>query len=208
MWTEGVVREYGSVMRFVLGERLGWGEGEVGMAEGGFGNEGAYPCYLLGLVDFTERKKNYLHFWSRVASFLASSFCFSTCRLYFHHKEESPYSRFFLFHLENYKILPNDWPYGIDPLITHLVVWTKFSLPSDPLTDDLLPSSRAEIDAFVRRKFVEPCGEENVIWFRNWGALKSVHAVEHFHVLVFDPPRGFVEGVTGGDGELGGREVV
>lgn len=84
----------------------------------------------------------------------------------------------------------------------HLVVWTKFATPSDPVTDDLLPESRAELEAFVKKTFGSVCGEENVIWFRNWGALKSVHAVEHFHVMLFDPPEGFVRQVTGGDVSL------
>lgn len=103
---------------------------------------------------------------------------------------------------DDYKILLNDWPYGIDTRIVHLVVWTKFATPSDAVTDDLLPESRAELDTFVKRTFRDVCGEENVIWFRNWGALKSVHAVEHFHVMLFDPPAEFVREVTGGDVSL------
>lgn len=78
-------------------------------------------------------------------------------------------------------------------------------MPSDPVSDDLLPEARAEIEAFVRDKFVPACGRENVIWFRNWGALKSVRAVEHFHVMLFDPPREFVREVTGGDVSLAER---
>jgi hypothetical protein len=39
-WTEGVVREYGSMMRFILEERLGWGK-EVGVSrEGRFASKG------------------------------------------------------------------------------------------------------------------------------------------------------------------------
>ena len=38
-WTEGVVREYGSMMRFILEERLGW-KGEIGTGEGRFGRKG------------------------------------------------------------------------------------------------------------------------------------------------------------------------
>lgn len=41
--------------------------------------------------------------------------------------------------------------------------------------------------------------EENVVWFLNWASLKSIHAVEHFHVLLFEPDEEFVERVTGGD---------
>ena len=38
-----------------------------------------------------------------------------------------------------------------------------------------------------------------MIWFKNWKSLKSVHAVEHFHVMLFDPDKEFVRDVTGGD---------
>ena len=37
----------------------------------------------------------------------------------------------------DYKILFNDWPYGIDTDITHLVVWTKFSLEEDMASEEL-----------------------------------------------------------------------
>ena len=51
------------------------------------------------------------------------------------------------------KVLRNDWPYGIDKRIVHLVVWTKFALEEDPATGDLTDAARAEIDAYVRRTF-------------------------------------------------------
>jgi hypothetical protein len=38
-----------------------------------------------------------------------------------------------------------------------------------------------------------------VIWFKNWAALKSVRAVEHFHVMLFDPDAEFVREITHGD---------
>jgi hypothetical protein len=38
-----------------------------------------------------------------------------------------------------------------------------------------------------------------VIWFKNWASLKSIHAVEHFHVMLFDPDMEFIRQVTGGD---------
>lgn len=38
-----------------------------------------------------------------------------------------------------------------------------------------------------------------VIWFRNWASLKSVHSVEHFHVMIFNADSKFVEEVTEGD---------
>ncbi|KAL8719136.1 MAG: hypothetical protein Q9225_003825 [Loekoesia sp. 1 TL-2023] len=97
------------------------------------------------------------------------------------------------------KILYNDWPYGIDERIVHLVVWTKFDLPDDPETKELAVAMRQEIDAYVDRTFRKAVPEENVIWFKNWKALKSIHSVEHFHVMMFDPDPAFVEEVTHGD---------
>ncbi|KAL9601771.1 MAG: hypothetical protein Q9219_002261 [cf. Caloplaca sp. 3 TL-2023] len=97
------------------------------------------------------------------------------------------------------KILYNDWPYGIDERIVHLVVWTKFDLPDDPETKELTAAMRQDIDAYVDRTFRRAVPEENVIWFKNWKALKSIHSVEHFHVMLFDPDPAFVEEVTHGD---------
>ncbi len=101
----------------------------------------------------------------------------------------------------DHKTLFNDWPYGIDTDITHLVVWTKFPLEDDSKTDDLTPRARREIEEFVDATF---CGEgglrkEQVIWFKNWRSLKSVHALEHFHVMVYKAPKEFLEKMTGGD---------
>ncbi|TKA37169.1 hypothetical protein B0A54_12030 [Friedmanniomyces endolithicus] len=135
-----LVEEYGSVMRFVVEERLGWGgEGGDREVEGGLGDAA------------------------------------------------------------NYRILQNDWPYGIDSRIVHLVVWTKFTLLTDPATENLTPEAHAEIERFVDETFVAKCGREKVVWFRNWTSLKSIQAVEHFHVMLFDPDAEFVRQVTGGD---------
>ena len=56
---------------------------------------------------------------------------------------------------DDIKILYNDWPYGIDKDIIHLVVWVKFPLEVDPTTDDLTPRAAAEIEAYIQRTF---CG--------------------------------------------------
>lgn len=60
------------------------------------------------------------------------------------------------------KILWNDWPYGLDERIVHLVVWTKFELEDDPATDDLTDRARKEIDDYVRLKFGARIPENNV----------------------------------------------
>jgi hypothetical protein len=60
------------------------------------------------------------------------------------------------------KVKWNDWPYGIDEKIVHLVVWTKFDLEEDPVTGDLTDAARKEIDDYVKRKFSDKVKEENV----------------------------------------------
>lgn len=63
---------------------------------------------------------------------------------------------------DDIKILYNDWPYGVDVKIVHLVVWTKFDLEDDPATDDLTPEARKEIDDFVDRTFRSKVHPQNV----------------------------------------------
>ncbi|THV69510.1 hypothetical protein D6D19_07078 [Aureobasidium pullulans] len=100
---------------------------------------------------------------------------------------------------DDIKILFNDWPYGIDTRIVHLVVWVKFPFEEDPVTGDLTDSARKQVDSYVEKTFRARVGSENCIWFKNWASLKSIHAVEHFHVMLFDPDIDFVEHVTNND---------
>lgn len=60
------------------------------------------------------------------------------------------------------KVLPNDWPYGVEPGILHLVVWLKFELEEAGELGDLSAAERARIEEYVQRTFVERCGRENV----------------------------------------------
>ncbi|KAI1737320.1 hypothetical protein F4680DRAFT_218715 [Xylaria scruposa] len=100
---------------------------------------------------------------------------------------------------EDIKILWNDWPYGLDKRIVHLVVWTKFDLEEDPATGDLTEEARAEINAYVLKTFGSRVPSDHYIWFKNWRSLKSVQAVEHFHIMLFDPNPAFIDEVTNGD---------
>jgi len=106
---------------------------------------------------------------------------------------------------DDIKILYNDWPYGIDEGIVHLVVWTKFDLQDDPVTDDLTPEACHQVDAYVQKTFCQSVPPENVIFFRNWRSLKSIHAVEHFHVMLYKPEVQSVENITKGDVPLSRR---
>ncbi|KAF3764948.1 hypothetical protein M406DRAFT_331264 [Cryphonectria parasitica EP155] len=93
---------------------------------------------------------------------------------------------------EDFKILWNDWPYGIDRRIVHLVVWTKFELRDDAET-------RCEIGRFIDRTFLPVVTRDKLIWFKNPPSLKSVHSVEHIHVMLFDPDLELINRLTNGD---------
>ena len=100
----------------------------------------------------------------------------------------------------DYKVLLNDWPYGMEPGITHIVVWTRTRIPTDDDKGDLIPESRKQLEDFVQHYFIDslgPGGEDRVIWFKNWVALQSVRALEHFHVLVRDVDSDQLERWTG-----------
>jgi len=137
-----IKKKYGSVMSFVVKERLCWGEGTP--------------------------------------------------------EDLKPKGRPFEFD-EDLKILLNDWPYGVENGIVHMVVWTKFELAEDPDTGDLTDAARKEIDDYVQKTFCTHLSPERVVWFKNWRALKSIHAVEHFHVLLNNPDMEFVKEITHGD---------
>ena len=57
------------------------------------------------------------------------------------------------FILDDIKILLNDWPYGFSENIVHLVIWTRFTLDSDPATGDITERSRELIDFYVNHVF-------------------------------------------------------
>lgn len=54
---------------------------------------------------------------------------------------------------DDLKILFNDWPYGLEKGIVHLVIWTKFELEDDPATGLLTESMWKKIDDYVERVF-------------------------------------------------------
>lgn len=99
----------------------------------------------------------------------------------------------------DYKVLINDWPYGLAPGITHLVVWSKTPIPTDEKTGDVTEDSRRIIREFVQHTFVERLDgdSERVMWFKNWVQLQSVRALEHIHVLVKNASADDIEFWTG-----------
>lgn len=70
----------------------------------------------------------------------------------------------------DWKVLRNDFPYGVDDGITHLVVWLKTPLEKT-VTQELTPRSYAQLCSFIDRTFngVLEC---DVLWFLNPPSLK------------------------------------
>ncbi len=97
---------------------------------------------------------------------------------------------------DDFKILQNDWPYGLESDITHLVVWIKNRIATDSVTGDLTPKSRSMIEEFVRQTFVNRLDPSNAasaaMWFKNWTALQSIRGIDHVHVLVRNTPDSMV----------------
>jgi len=94
----------------------------------------------------------------------------------------------------DYQISINNWPYGFEDGIVHLLVWSKPRFKVDEVKGDLIPESRQLVEDFVNRTFIkrlaEDVGEENakqrVLWFKNWTELQSVPGTDHIHILVKD----------------------
>ncbi|KAI1815303.1 hypothetical protein GGS20DRAFT_354032 [Poronia punctata] len=96
----------------------------------------------------------------------------------------------------DYRVLINDWPYGLSPGITHIVVWSRTIIDTDPDTGDMTPESRKIVTDFVKRFFADklgPEGDDRVLWFKNWVALQSVRSLEHIHVMVKDVSKSILE---------------
>jgi hypothetical protein len=155
VYTSKLKQQYGSVMNFVMAERLKW-QDLIPLGEP-FSNPGKSITTRLHAV------------------------------------------RSLTLPIDDIKILLNDWPYGIDTRIVHLVAWVKFQLEEDAISGDLTNTARQQIDSYVNQTFKNHVGAGNCIWFKNWASLKSIHAVEHFHVMLFDTDAKFVKDVTDGD---------
>ncbi|KAI9376086.1 hypothetical protein BJX61DRAFT_9686 [Aspergillus egyptiacus] len=106
----------------------------------------------------------------------------------------------------DYRILRNDWPYGLAKGIAHLVVWSRTPIPVKDAGGMITAESHALIEDFVQRTFVErlarekelfPDPKSHVLWFKNYTALQSVRGLEHVHVLLREVPDRFVHEWSG-----------
>lgn len=107
-------------------------------------------------------------------------------------------------HPDDLKIVRNDFPYYFEDDVTHLCVWTKRRIESDPNSSigDLSQETRNIIERYVDQTFVKGLGipRENLVWFRNWEALQSVKEISHVHVVVKGMTREQVAHVLGTPG--------
>lgn len=87
-------------------------------------------------------------------------------------------------------VIYNQFPYYFEPQVKHLCAWSKVYVPADPSSPcgDISPETRAKIDDYVYKTFIEPNGldKENVCWFKNWESLQSVKSISHIHILIND----------------------
>ena len=103
---------------------------------------------------------------------------------------------------ESYRVLRNDWPYGLTEDIAHLVVWSKVWIPTDA---DGRPTTEAakDIHNFVEGTFrsrLEPDTVHSgdcVVWFKNDTRWQSVKALEHIHIFVRGASESLLDEWTG-----------
>lgn len=79
---------------------------------------------------------------------------------------------------EDFRILYNDWPYGIDERIVHLVVWTKFSLEDDPSTGALTEQSHRQISQFMSETFSQHVPSDQVFLYSPPSMLRLMVALD------------------------------
>lgn len=175
-WSSNTKATYGTITNYICQERLRWHEPErqAATTEDGARNGG-------------------------VPAATTSATATADSRPVIPYKSPVPFAD-----PEDYRILRNDWPYGLASGITHIVVWLKPPVAVRLEDGDLTDESRALIENFVQRTFGDRLKQvgfanpkENVMWFKNPVALQSVRALEHVHVLVRDVPEEVIEEWTG-----------
>ncbi|GAD96182.1 hypothetical protein NFIA_089260 [Paecilomyces variotii No. 5] len=183
-WSSETKAVYGSITNYICQERLRWHEPE----------QLAAPT-----EDDGPKKKNGGVPTTTATATTGSATATADSRPVIPYKNPVPFAD-----PEDYRVLRNDWPYGLAPGITHLVVWLKTPVAVKPDDGDVTDESRARIEEFVQRTFIDKLKragfanpKENVTWFKNPVALQSVRALEHVHVLVKDVPDEIIEEWTG-----------
>ncbi|KAF7719986.1 Uncharacterized protein PECH_008147 [Penicillium ucsense] len=179
-WSAETKAKYGSMMNYICQKRLRWTPSDL-----------ADPAKVDGPNGSTHPPNG------GPATGDSSSTCTSAAKATssgpLSYKDPRPFAD-----PADYTILRNDWPYGFEAGISHLVVWLRTRIPVESNEGHLTNESRALIDKFVQDKFVKRLAEDpqnrfpnppsQVLWFKNWVGLQSVRALEHVHILVRDVP--------------------
>lgn len=88
----------------------------------------------------------------------------------------------------DYEMSKNEFPYNFEASVSHLLLWTKVPILSDPASEhgDLTAHTRHVIDEFIEKHVRVPFGidKENITWFRNWTSLQSIPLLSHVHILI------------------------
>ncbi|KAG2732508.1 hypothetical protein G9P44_004925 [Scheffersomyces stipitis] len=86
------------------------------------------------------------------------------------------------------RIIHNRFPYYFEDDVSHLCVWSKVRIPTDPNSadGDITTETRNKINQYIEETFIRPLGLtwEQVEWFKNWTSLQSVKSISHIHVLI------------------------
>ncbi|KAJ8124874.1 hypothetical protein O1611_g8766 [Lasiodiplodia mahajangana] len=96
----------------------------------------------------------------------------------------------------DYRVLLNDWPHGFPSNVKQMVIWTRALIPTESDDGDMTPAARAVVESFVQRYFRDRLvggTPDQLVWFRNWGATRSVPSIDHIHVLVRDVDPSIIE---------------
>ncbi|RAH59939.1 hypothetical protein BO85DRAFT_367453 [Aspergillus piperis CBS 112811] len=184
-WSHKTKQQYGSITNYICQKRLGW--------------TATIPSSPSSSSTTTTPST------STPTSSITTSTETSTTTSSFPYKNPIPFAD-----PSDYKILRNDWPYGLAPGISHIVVWLRTPVAVKEENGDVTDESRALIEAFVQRTFVDAVvrdegvseaeARDRVLWFKNWAALQSVRSLEHVHVLVRDVSERLLVEWTGEEG--------
>ena len=153
-----------------------------------------HPPDLVRYVTWTRRANDE---WGSTSNFLLKKrLCWEYKESHdgpqFEVKDSTPFAN-----SADYKVLRNDWPYGLAPDISHIIVWLKTPIAVKKDDGTITDESKELIEAFVDKTFGQQMrkevGEDRVLWFKNQWRLQSVRSLEHIHVLVRGAPAHLIQ---------------
>lgn len=86
-----------------------------------------------------------------------------------------------------FKATANEFPYWFEPSVSHLLIWSKISLPIYCAGSERIETTLYnKIQHFLRYNLEQRLGipRENYCFFINYSRLQSVKGVSHIHLLL------------------------